>query len=254
MVDKERGSGSLQHEEKKYQAYAQRAYHYCRQHFDNAIWHLYAARTWLVGIISHSNRLSAASTLVIAVATAVNVAVAILQWRALDKTDATLHDSLIASNRAWVAPVMTQRVEPIVAGKKLTIRVIYGNPGKEPALDTNQQMVFRTGRTTLDTNSEFVAMEIEPNLTCEGLTPRQGALAVYPTAFGSSYFWTATSPFDISQDVIDRKEAIYINACFAYRTFERGHQSGFCIFLLPKLGKPPDQWEFSFCPSGNFAN
>jgi hypothetical protein len=62
------------------------------------------------------------ANLILAIATGALVWIAIGQWRVLDHTDITLHETLIASNRAWITPL---GVEAIDSDNSIRIRIQY---------------------------------------------------------------------------------------------------------------------------------
>ena len=49
------------------------------------------------------------------------------------------------------------------------------------------------------------------------------------------------------------KPVLYIQGCFAYRTFEKERVSAYCFFLFPQWDLPIAQWDFRACTDGNRA-
>jgi len=93
-----------------------------------ALWQ--RAREWLNA--NHA-LVTAAATVVLAVATIVLALATCSLVRISSNTDVTLHDTLVAANRAWVTPAAAFLVDAPTVGKTVRYRVQYGNSGKEPA-------------------------------------------------------------------------------------------------------------------------
>jgi hypothetical protein len=167
-------------------------------------------------------------------------------WTVIDNRAA-----LEESQRAWIAPSV-QLIGPIAKDQVLKIRVIFGNSGKEPALNTVRQSSFGVAPLTLTNDNTPIMGRFADNNECASLSPKNGSLTVYPTS--ANYFWDLLMPINIDDDILNAKKLIFLNACFVYESFQKRHESAFCFYLRPEWGVPPDKWVFNHCPSGNYAN
>ena len=76
---------------------------------------------------------------------------------------------------------------------------------------------------------------------------------MYPSGPMDYDFGSSTDELPITSDIMSGKEILYIEGCFAYKTFEREHKSQYCFMLVPK-GSDPKQWKFADCIRGNSAD
>ncbi|MDR3423510.1 MAG: hypothetical protein P4M13_00310 [Alphaproteobacteria bacterium] len=98
---------------------------------------------WLVGGLKAVDSLiTALATVLLAALTGGIVWVAVWQWDALKSTDKTLHDTLVASTRAWVEPLTLSLNEPLKAGTDGNLTLIIDNSGREPAVKIGRYEEF----------------------------------------------------------------------------------------------------------------
>jgi hypothetical protein len=171
--------------------------------------------------------------------------------------------SLARSQRAWIAPLAMQFTEPLVSGQKqISVRVIYENTGKEPAIGiANMQSgkVIPLPPPPFDWDK----LPVAENTTCLKLKPLPGQTVSYPSVPLAQY-----KQYDLSvngengsdvtsaavDSILQARATIYVNGCFAYITSNTTHRSAYCFYLAPESGVPMDKWEFKNCATGNWAD
>jgi hypothetical protein len=87
---------------------------------------------WVVGSLKKIDSLiTALATVLLAAITAVLTLIAYWQY-----SDTTLHDTLVANNRAWIAPIgiWHDRQKPFIVGEPINYFLEFKNVGKGPAL------------------------------------------------------------------------------------------------------------------------
>jgi len=215
-----------------------------------------------MGKIRWTDKLIAAATFVIAIATAV-------QGYELITGSRDTHDlatAAVASSRAWVAPEQMTLGSPIESGLPLKYQIRIVNPGKEPALEA----VWSTRSFGVPYVSEVGQPDVThfgPNNTCVGLDPDPKAgMVLYPA--GNTNFWI---PLDIPdtpenrlllEAVQKREQSLVIEGCFAYIAATQRHTSAFRFFLrdvsgpsfVNKDGAMVPVWNFNATLDGNQAN
>jgi len=174
--------------------------------------------------------------------------------------------SLVAANRAWLSPTNAILTKPMEDGLPIRIQIRIVNVGREPALGVVWKMnPFPVPYIPLSDGTE---PSISPNVSCEGLKPREpDGLVIYPP--GGINYWL---PFDIEDSgenrkffeaVMARQSTLIIEGCFAYRVGKEPHTSAFRFFLRDRPGepswtmqdgKPAPNWHFNAMLSGNEAN
>ena len=107
--------------------------------------------------------------------------------------------SLVAANRAWLSPTNAILTKPMEGGLPIQIQIHIVNVGREPALGvvwkTNP---FPVPYIPLTSGTE---PSIGPNVSCEGLEPREpDGLVIYPP--GGTNYWL---PFEIEDSGENRK-------------------------------------------------
>ena len=118
---------------------------------------------------------------VLAIATGLLVWVAYWQWDALEKTDRTLNATLIAANRATLAPLTIEfdARNPPEVGKPVSLVLVYQNTGKEPALGFHDRV--ETGMTEPPPPGTPSDNKFGPNVRCDGLEPFPNGPVIYPS-------------------------------------------------------------------------
>lgn len=89
-------------------------------------------------------RLNYLGPVITALATAAIVWVAYWQLDISKQTDRTLRDTLVASNRGWIAPKSLKKPQEIKVGADALFYFTFGNPGKSPAVKAGRHEDFRT--------------------------------------------------------------------------------------------------------------
>lgn len=184
---------------------------------------------------------------------AVALATLILAYIAWN-TDKTLHDTLVAANRAWLAPIEARMLGQPTLGVPLTYDIIYGNVGKEPALGFVAQ-------------EDVGIIDVPPPLTtlysvfpktllrdiCSRTKEADDSPARYPSALRDYIYRVSTEQIRITQEILDGSKAIYVNGCFAYKTFGRERKSEYCFIFLPASASGERTFRSVSCPYGNRA-
>lgn len=198
--------------------------------------------------------ITALATVLLAIITGLLGLIAYWQYQELRSTDQTLHDTLIASTRAWIAPETA--ILKIEANIPPEITILYFNTGKSPAFGFNYDQTG--GDFPIAANfKDWKNIPIPKNRTCDGLLPLNGAQTVFPSsanlANDLAFDLDITPPEGVGE-IMRGERILWLNGCFAYRTMGDAHQSGFCFFLLPEPLKPFAKWRMKKCPSGHTAN
>jgi hypothetical protein len=129
--------------------------------------------------------ITAIATVLLAVITAMLAQIAYWQY-----TDTTLRETLVASNRAWLAPSAISVTGQIDGDKDFAVNVYYTNVGKGPALKLNQ--IYSAQTAPIPTN-EVDAISGGRNATCDGLQPRAERPLVFPSSQPNNWFNTTKS-------------------------------------------------------------
>jgi hypothetical protein len=153
--------------------------------------------------------------------------------------------ALERSQRAWIAPYTARHDGQIQVGKDFPIRVVYQNPGKEPAIDVADNYDGNIV-PTINKNQGWDTLVIPPNHSCEGVIARKGQWVVYPSAINERYFAVAAEMVD--QALANSAKVLYIHGCFRYSTFGKPHRSSYCFYLEPLPDQPSEKWPLKNCP------
>jgi hypothetical protein len=218
-------------------------------------------------------RSTARATWAIAVLTLVTIAVGISQYVTFDRqltvmqdqldsmnrADDTTRESIIAANRAWLAP---QNMEVAVAVEDGTpkIMVHYQNIGRFPATDAraNISVVAFPLARPIKGRSEYPATDhwvVPLNVfvdTCVKTTPLSEMNVVYPSGQVEQNGEAEMSgPWD-KDDLLAGRSIMVVLGCFSYNTMGKTFHSGFCKYYIPVIGQPSRTWPALVCPVGNF--
>jgi hypothetical protein len=163
-------------------------------------------------------------------------------------------ETLVAANRAWLSPTAAEFIVPLESGPNIDLHVIYENTGKFPALGFNH--AEKAGMLKIPAGfTDWDHIDVGANRTCDGLTPLDTGPTIYASVhFAGDLEYSTTMTPELYNEVLGGIRVLWLNACFAYRTFDTPHQSAFCYFLLPDAGIPRSKWRFKSCPTGNCAN
>jgi hypothetical protein len=199
----------------------------------------------------NSNVVTAVATMVLAVATIVLAVATCSLVHISENTDVTLHNTLVAANRAWVTPAAAFLVDAPMVGQAVRYRVQYGNSGKEPATGFVAQE--DAGIIDAPTPQDTLYM-ILPKHKLQDVCARTHAATdggvVYPAR--EDYAYTASADkLTFTPDVQNGSKLIFVHGCFAYETFQRERKSEYCfIFLNATRGDTRGV----YCQFGNTAN
>jgi hypothetical protein len=186
-----------------------------------------------------------------------------VQAQAAKDTALTAHENLVASQRAWVAPIRFVFADLNNAQQPLRVRMTYQNVGREPARNVRNYLTAGYIRNPIPpspkewgNNRTWFSMEaIKPRSMCGGTAPDKNSV-IYPSP---------TIGFDIEmgdppdgadvqalfEEVKNKKSIYFVAGCLSYETVKERRSSAFCAMLMPVEGKEISQWQFSACPIGN---
>ncbi len=145
---------------------------------------------------------------------------AIILWR----TDRTLHETLDASNRAWISIVDASLDNTLIENKPILGSVTYQNIGKSPALKANYIMFLQA----LKKNDPTTARETLADDVCRAVIP--GNLAIFPSEKHASSFPYGKEGV-ATPEILNGETVLYWRGCFRYETFERQRHTQFCFYL-----------------------
>jgi hypothetical protein len=153
--------------------------------------------------------------------------------------------ALERSQRAWISPYAARHDGAIQVGKDFPIKIIYLNPGKEPAIDVSDNFEGNIV-PTINRNKGWDSLIIPPNHSCDGVIPRKGQWVVYPSALNERHFAAVAEKVD--QALASGTKILYIQGCFVYKTFGKTHRSSYCFYLEPVRDQASDKWPLKNCP------
>jgi hypothetical protein len=197
----------------------------------------------------------------IAAAAAIGSAiVAYWQWDIANRSLAALEKqidlgskSLLASQRAWIAPTTILTNSELETNKDLVGKLLYKNVGKEPA--ANVLTIATFGQALNDLNSIGSSLGSDSQNYCTiALKSSNRNFTAYPSE-ATSYEVSIRNLMNIDSKLVTTGSVvIYVLGCIAYDSYGTSHQSAFCMFREYDAVKPWKEWEWKFCPYGNFAN
>jgi hypothetical protein len=173
--------------------------------------------------------LKSIDSLLLAIATIALAWIAFWQWAALEKTDFTLRNTLVASNRAWIKSSDMNTLGDINGQNDLKIELYFSNVGKGPATSLNSS--FKAGTAVIpDGWDPTLPLAVGPNHTCDGLLPNYDGLAVFPDAPTQHWVQSIIYRKTILPSVLVNKGALIVQGCFVYETMNEIHKTWFCHF------------------------
>ena len=199
-------------------------------------------------VIASWTRVIGLFTLVLAVATGYSAYV-------LETTDHTLKETLIASNRAWLAPILAELDGPLEKNQPIKVIVSFQNSGKDPAMNVKN---VAEGGVTLSLTPQMAAYSqqfgpappvAEP---CKGLTPQVGSPSVYPSTVQGIKALIAQSM--IADDaIISGERTFFVHGCAAYESYGETRFSEYCFWLGPRIDPKTGRRIFQSCSGGHRA-
>jgi hypothetical protein len=211
---------------------------------------------WVIfGLKKFDGLITAIATVLLAIITGLLGWVAYWQYQELRNTDKTLQDTMIATSRAWIAPVEIVLTEPISFGKKISFKRLYRNTGHQPAeevvsnFDQSDRRPAPIERWDLATDpKDWIGQP-----TCVGLKERQALHPGWPFVYPSDQPIYSENFADVipTQDIIDGKVVQLVKGCFLYSTMTlKLRHSAFCFYLKASEKSQVD-WKFIRCAFGN---
>jgi Na+-transporting methylmalonyl-CoA/oxaloacetate decarboxylase gamma subunit len=141
--------------------------------------------------------------------------------------------SLLAVQRAWIAPRLAYFLAEPVAGKPVEMWIEYRNTGRNPADDVVGEfkaLAIRPG--DFDDGSETRSKMRAFAEQCQAYSQWSGGTVIYPTFESArSYLVGFKLPDDlVDKDVARGEKLILVQYCFRYRTFEIPRHSLVCYY------------------------
>jgi hypothetical protein len=131
--------------------------------------------------------------------------------------------------------------------------MIYGNPGKEPALNVVIKQTEETigAPPTIPSWDAYFLEKSVKKFACEAVAPNPGGFVVYPSApLDYHYLFQTGTAIPDQEDVLAGRKILVIKGCVGYETFRAAHYSWFCFFWPATLFDPPDAEGARLCPRG----
>jgi hypothetical protein len=182
---------------------------------------------------------------------------------ALLRTDWTLHQTLIAINRAWIVPRTMKLAEPLKLGNDAKFIFTFGNTGREPGTLVGRHEDFGNIKTETLVKSpltspaafrdEILKIKFADSYKEAERTRYLGA--IYTGAVESNYSTIIAPGKWITQEVINGLDDLIVSGCYVYETMGTTHTTKYCYFYnrsIAAMTPYPDY--FNFCPTGNDPN
>jgi len=168
-------------------------------------------------------------------------AIAFMQWLTLEKTDRTLHDTVVTANRAWVYAIHSVFRDQSVIGVSPQIVYELRNAGREPAIHGK----LSTAGDVVDwpENGDFLSTPAVGDDACKmnwkSITtpPVWPGNASDPPSLSTSLAVKTKDgvPLLWNKAMEERKSVLRVRGCFTYETFRRLHETWFCFVFVPIL-------------------
>jgi hypothetical protein len=185
------------------------------------------------------------------------------QLRVFERTDKTLHETMVAADRAWIIPHLVKLTNVPVDGQKVDLFLTYGNTGREPASSVG----YKSNSWSLSFETIIAADPIAPaglrkaleaklTDTCSAASENENLAVTYPTPLDGNGVPIMVDPKWVTQPIIDRG-FIIAEGCFAYKTMGSPHKSRFCFFwnkIVDGFKPSEGRGYMSNCPAGNEAS
>jgi hypothetical protein len=139
--------------------------------------------------------------------------------------------SLLAVQRAWIAPRLAYFLAEPVVGKQVEMWIEYRNTGREPADSVVGEFKALAIRPSdIDDGSEARSKMSAFAKQCQDSSQWSGGNVVYPTFDSAkSYLVGFKLPNDlVDNDVVRGEKLILVQYCFRYRTFDIPKHSLVC--------------------------
>lgn len=179
-----------------------------------------------------------------------NIVLAVLTYSLLKEGVAARGVSeraLVEANRAWVAPAGVYFTSPVQAGVNAEYLLEFKNTGRQPALnvyvDHTTQVVAR------DPTGSWVGTG-KDSTRCD---TKLANGTLYPTDKTMGQMLTLPKEY-ITEAFLQGNTAIVFQGCFRYKTFDEIHRTGFCLYIVARPEREPQNWGWNICTNGNFAD
>jgi hypothetical protein len=202
---------------------------------------------------------SGLATIVIAIFAIVSAVVAGLQWNAMKRAEELTRESIIAANRAWLAPSSFEMSGAIEDGAPKIV-VHFQNIGRFPATDASTSIgvvafplakPLKSRKEYPATDSWVVSMNVFVN-ACVKNAPLADMAVVYPSAqIESNAEGEMSGPWK-KDELLSGQSIMVVVGCFTYNTIGKTFHSGFCRYYFPVVGAPSKTWPPLACPVGNY--
>jgi hypothetical protein len=191
------------------------------------------------------------------VATVIN---AVILWI----TDHTLKETLVASNRAWIAPNLVHLPQPLKVGEDAMLLFYYGNIGKEPATNVgNHSEAQSLPMSLIDGPPEIAAFKLRDAIndlkmpdSCSLAEAERFAGVVYPGSLDSTTKAVKVEAKWLTQPIVDGFGFVIVKGCIVYETMRKSRRSEYCFLYNSKLAamrpEAHRQW-LQRCVTGNSA-
>ena len=159
--------------------------------------------------------------------------------------------ALVASNRAWIAPLGLDLTGPIEATKNLPFNIYFSNVGKSPAIvaSTGEVIILSKSVSAFQTSPVFAG----PNLTCDNLqVPEVGEITFHDDKkdHWNSSFVDAKY---VTPEILSGESYLIVRGCIRYRTIGELHKTAFC-YVAVKGDMKSSRTHTEACGDGNFAD
>jgi hypothetical protein len=159
--------------------------------------------------------------------------------------------ALVASNRAWIAPLGIDLTGPIEATKNLPFNVYYSNVGKSPAIAVTKYEVIILRKTVpaLQTSPVFAG----PNLTCDNLQVPEVGEITFQDDKKDHWHSSFIEAKYITPEILSGESYLIVRGCIRYRTIGELHKTALC-YVAVKGDLKSSRTHTEACGDGNFAD
>jgi hypothetical protein len=158
--------------------------------------------------------------------------------------------TLVASNRAWIAPLGIDLTGPFEFAKDLPFNVAYANLGKSPAIVEQKYYAVTVPRSAA--TSPTAPILLGENSTCDELTvPTTGGVVFSDNK--DHWYISHINGENLTAGVLSGDSYLILRGCIKYRTLGEIHESGVC-YVAKKGDQISSRGNTTLCGDGNFAD
>ena len=163
--------------------------------------------------------------------------------------------SLIASTRAWLAPLPVLAPQNFVDQKieMTAMRFGFENVGKEPAININEQVFFDTIDADKFRDDSFLKQKIRGLLgghACADYRDNPEGRTAFP---GAKPYASGDLDSEKVKQVLDKTHYAFIAGCLVYRTMDEIHWTEFCSILVAPHRSNEFKWQNALCSVNQHA-